>query len=710
MTSKFFATERRLRFTFIVSSFIVSLLIVFISKLYIEKSSNTALLNNAYEKSNEREVALQYFISQSEKKLISLRTTKFFEQFLKSGSQKENIEDIFLTYSKSEPSFMQLRYIDKNGIERVRIDREKFDTTPKIIEGNKLQNKSDRYYFSDSKTKELEKVWFSAIDLNIEYGKVQIPYSPTLRAILPIKIENKFGGILIINYFMEKFLTDFANMPLYDVLVYDNNGYTIIHPNPSLSWGLYKENKYNISLELPDFYKQILANKKLTTDEFVSNKFDTKIYNGFNLILKLKKSFIENQQKQSNLQYLIIFIIVFTALVLLSIFVSKHIKTVSNLEEVIAREKEILQHKEQLQIQKEEFESIFKNSIDGIAIVDLTSKFLDCNDAYLKMTGFTREVLLQKSCMELSVPEEQEKSIKAINEVIQNGAIQNFEKTCIVNGKQISVNMSASLLPDKQRILLITKEITGLKLLEKQTRLMALGETIGNIAHQWRQPLSVISTGVTGMQVQKEYGILSDEKFNETCEMINENTQYLSKTIDDFRDYVKGERELKEFFLKDTFNTFLSLSKTTMTENNIQVIISMDNTLMIEGYANELLQCFVNIFNNAKDALLENMKKDRLYFITIKETDNRVCIELKDNAGGVPNEILPKIFDPYFTTKHQSQGTGLGLHMAYNLIVNGMGGTIVASNESYDYNGKEYRGALFTIQLPKKEFITPLTK
>ena len=701
MTSKIFATERRLQFTFIAVSFIVSLLIVFIGKLYLEKSSNSALLHNAYEKSNEREIALEYFISQSEKKLISLRTTKIFEQFLKDNSKKENIEDLFLAYSKSEPFFMQLRYIDKNGIEKIRIDRDKIDAVPKLIAKEKLQNKSDRYYFSDSKTKELEKVWFSAIDLNIEHGKVQIPYCPTLRAVLPIKIENEFGGILIINYFMEKFLTDFANMPLYDVLAYDNDGYTMIHPNPSLSWGLYQENKYNISLELPEFYKQILANKEFTTEEFVSNKFDTKVHNGFNLILKLKKSFLENQQKQSNVQYLIIFIIIFIALVLLSIFVSRHIKTVSNLEAIVAREKEILEHKEQLQIQKEEFESVFRHSIDGIAIVDLTSKFLDCNDAYLKMTGLKKEVLLQKTCIELSAPEEREKSIKTMNQVIQNGYIQNFEKNCIVNGKQISVNMSASLLPDKQRILLITKEITSLKLLEKQTRLMALGETIGNIAHQWRQPLSVISTGVTGMQVQKEYGILSDEKFNETCEMINQNAQYLSRTIDDFRDYVKGERELKEFFIKDTLNTFMSLSKPTMTENNIQVIISIDNTLMIEGYSNELLQCLVNIFKNAKDALVENVKEDRLYFITVKEMNDIVCIELKDNAGGIPNEILPKIFDPYFTTKHQSQGTGLGLNMTYNLIVNGMGGIIVASNENYRYNGKEYRGALFTIELPK---------
>ncbi|MDX9742719.1 MAG: PAS domain S-box protein, partial [Arcobacteraceae bacterium] len=136
--------------------------------------------------------------------------------------------------------------------------------------------------------------------------------------------------------------------------------------------------------------------------------------------------------------------------------------------------------------QKEEFETVFQYSKDGIAILDLNSKFLNFNDAYLEMTGFEREELLQKSCIELTVPEDRQKSLDAFQYVFEHGHIKNIEKSCIVNhDKLINVNMSVSLLPDKKRILLVTKDISSLKLLESQSKLASMGEMIGNIAHQW---------------------------------------------------------------------------------------------------------------------------------------------------------------------------------------------------------------------------------
>jgi len=233
-------------------------------------------------------------------------------------------------------------------------------------------------------------------------------------------------------------------------------------------------------------------------------------------------------------------------------------------------------------------------------------------------------------------------------------------------------------------------------------KLSAMGEMIGNIAHQWRQPLSVISTAATGMQMQKEYGILTDEILNSSCEAINNNAQYLSKTIDDFKNFIKGDRTKEIFNLKTAIDGFLNLMKGTIKANHIDMILDIDDTLEIDSYENELKQCLINIFNNAKDVLKEQDEQNRFFFITIKKdiTNDCVTILLKDSGGGVPENIKAKIFDPYFTTKHKSQGTGLGLNMAYKMIIEGMNGAIEVNNRDYEYMNNNYTGAEFKITLP----------
>ncbi|MCK5111405.1 MAG: HAMP domain-containing histidine kinase [Arcobacteraceae bacterium] len=238
------------------------------------------------------------------------------------------------------------------------------------------------------------------------------------------------------------------------------------------------------------------------------------------------------------------------------------------------------------------------------------------------------------------------------------------------------------------------------KQLFKSEKMASMGEMLGNIAHQWRQPLSVISTGATGMQLQKEHGVLDDETFNKTCEGINRNAQYLSKTIDDFKNYIKGDRIQVSFDLKKKIGSFINLVESSIKKNSINVILNLQDDIKIKGYPSELIQCFINIFNNAEDVLAELNKEDRYLFISTFDKKDKVIIKIKDSGGGIPNEVMQRIFEPYFTTKHQSQGTGLGLHMTYTLIVKGMGGNIGVKNVSYKYNGKKYTGAEFIISIP----------
>ena len=232
-------------------------------------------------------------------------------------------------------------------------------------------------------------------------------------------------------------------------------------------------------------------------------------------------------------------------------------------------------------------------------------------------------------------------------------------------------------------------------------KMVSMGEMIGNIAHQWRQPLSAISTGATGIIAKKEYGILTDEALLEACGNINKHAQYLSQTIDDFRNYIKGDREKKVFSLKNDIDSFLHLIEGSSKKEVIEIIVDIDEEIAIDGYPNELVQCFINIYNNAKDAFHEQEIGLKYIFITSEIIDNEIKIYIKDNAGGIDENIIHKIFEPYFTTKHKMQGTGLGLNMTYTLIVEGMNGNIEVHNRTYDYNQTIYTGAEFIITLPR---------
>lgn len=241
------------------------------------------------------------------------------------------------------------------------------------------------------------------------------------------------------------------------------------------------------------------------------------------------------------------------------------------------------------------------------------------------------------------------------------------------------------------------------KLLYEQSKMATMGEMIGNIAHQWRQPLSVISTCATGTMMLKELNDLTDDIFFKNMLTINKNAQYLSKTIDDFKNFIKGDRSKKNFNLKDVINSFIQLVEGSIKNHQIKLVVETDHNINMFGFPNELIQCFINIFNNSKDALNDFNEEDRLIFIKVKEKKDDVVITFKDSAGGIPKDILTKIFNPYFTTKHQSQGTGLGLHMTYNLIVDGSDGNIQASNIHFKYNEKNYKGTKFTITLPNNK-------
>ena len=237
-------------------------------------------------------------------------------------------------------------------------------------------------------------------------------------------------------------------------------------------------------------------------------------------------------------------------------------------------------------------------------------------------------------------------------------------------------------------------------ILHQQSKMAAMGEMIGNIAHQCRQPLSTITTASSGMVLQKEMGVLTDEFFFEASKKINTSAQYLSQTIDDFRNFFTPNKEKTKFLLNDTLSTTLDLISAQFTAKDIHIIKNIEN-IELDSYENELIQALINILNNAKDELVKKPSDEEKYiFIDIfRNEKNEVNIIIKDNAAGIPNEYIDKIFEPYFSTKHKSQGTGIGLYMTEEIITKHLQGQIFVENKEFTYEGKEYIGAQFTIVL-----------
>ena len=354
--------------------------------------------------------------------------------------------------------------------------------------------------------------------------------------------------------------------------------------------------------------------------------------------------------------------------------------------------------------QQKELESIFNTTKDGLAIVDMKTNFVKVNKAYCEITGLSEEELLQTSSLALMGDQNKEEIVKdSIDKIIAEGFRDNIERIYLTKNGKIDITLSASLMPDKKHILLSMKDITKNKLFEEQSKLAAMGEMIGNIAHQWRQPLSVITTISSNIKLRSEYEQLEDYDIESDMNIIMQQAQYLSKTIDDFRNFIKNTKEAQKLSLKDTIEKTLSILHSAMINNSITIICDLKEDMNIEGYENELIQSFINIINNAKDAVKENVKNDeKLIFINTIKEDSSLIITIKDNGGGIPDNIIHRIFEPYFTTKNKNVGTGIGLSMTYKMITERHNASIDVYNEEYTYNNKNYKGACFKITFKGK--------
>ena len=228
----------------------------------------------------------------------------------------------------------------------------------------------------------------------------------------------------------------------------------------------------------------------------------------------------------------------------------------------------------------------------------------------------------------------------------------------------------------------------------QQSKIAAIADTLKNIAHQWRQPLSVISTIASGMKIQKELNILEDKDFVESCNAIIDNTNKLSHTIENFTDFFNKEDSITRFSLIETIENIKKFMDFIFQENGIKCFLNYDLDIILNCNRNDFSQAILNILDNSMYALINNQTvNNRFIFI---ELNNHV-LEIKDSGNGIDENIISKIFEPYFTTKHQAFGVGLGLYIVNEVLVNTMDYKIAVQNVNFTFENKTYTGTNFII-------------
>ncbi|PNV84513.1 MAG: hypothetical protein C0627_00665 [Sulfurimonas sp.] len=381
--------------------------------------------------------------------------------------------------------------------------------------------------------------------------------------------------------------------------------------------------------------------------------------------------------------------------------------------------------------------SQYKKVINTSSIVSKTDTkgiITYVNDKFCRISGYERAELLGKphnmvrhSDMPQAVFKDLWSTIKKGD--IWRGIVQNRAK----NAESYFVDSTViPILNQNQEIIEyisirhdITEQIQHKKAIENQLKIItrqkheiifqnraaAMGEMIENIAHQWRQPLQIIAMTIIDARFDLEESKSIDmQKGTMILEAIDSQVEYLSRTIDDFMNFLNPNKAKKAFCLNEVILYSVRLVEPSMKKLGISITIkhihkkgcSPNHDCLWEkeflGYKSELSQVLLNLFSNAKDTLLENKIKKPCIVISCVPNGDLACINVSDNGGGIPEKVLPKVFDPYFTTKHKKQGTGVGLYMSRIIVEEHHQGTLSVVNDSL--------GAVFSINLPiKKEAV-----
>jgi PAS domain S-box-containing protein len=830
----------RIFILFIISVFCLHIISKYIFYFGIAKQEALSQSNSFF---FDKEKILNDFLDNKKKKLNALN-----DLFDYNEENLTKIKDYFELLIKIDKFIMQIRFLDQSGKEVIRIDREKLGLYPYFINDKNLQDKYHRDYFIQAKSLEKSEIFFSSIDLNIENGKIEKPFNPTLRAVLPLYNLNRFYGLFIINTYIEDFIEQSFENDIYDVILVDNDGYILTNTYSNDRFTKFSTNKNKIDKYFKE-YKNIYKNNLYIGNNFASKKLDLDIANDLYMVITPKQEFIDESNIKAFKETLLIAFIIMFFTVIFFIFLlriisklkldllssnsivdelkitqdklketysmfedsnivffkwssdnsRKVLNVTTNVKDIFGYTKndfvfyklkyQDLIHEDDRYIVEEEMNNSISNRLTTfnqkpyrilskygtVRYVHDTTHIKRDEDGNIKyfvgyILDITEEVYTKKKLMNLEnrfnlalvstkdglwdwdlytdevflssrwkamlgyEDSEIEDSLNSWKKLVHPDDIENAWKDI-----EKHLNKESSFYENEHRLLCkdgsylwildrgkaifdeegnairmigfhtdisrqrelqeslqdlnknlenkVEEQLSKLRrseqLLIEQSKLASMGEMIGSIAHQWRQPLNTLSLRKEMLISDYEDNRLTDEIVAQYSENVDNTLQYMSRTINDFRNFFMPSKEKVRFNIFEVIKSVNSIISAQLKANEIKLVIENKNSedIFIYGYPNEFKQVIINLINNSKDAILLNKIKNGRIDIKIKEPKEFILnILVCDNGGGIKEDIIFKVFEPYFTTKFKSQGTGIGLYMSKTIIEKNMDGELTVNN------------------------------
>lgn len=402
---------------------------------------------------------------------------------------------------------------------------------------------------------------------------------------------------------------------------------------------------------------------------------------------EIYENWIQTSIVEETIDYRAIFIILLISLLIVTFF--------------MYRQKLLKGYNNKLKNSYKEIQDIMNSTLDGI-IISQDNVCINANTSALKLLQCKKEQLIGTKIIDFIPDNCKEK----VFEKLKEPNLEPYETDVLTfEGNIIPVLVKGTNINFDNKKIRVSSfvDISELRQKEKlvieQSKMFAVGEMIGNISHQWRQPLNLITTVANNWKACDELGMLEKDEMLKESEIIVSNATQLSKIIDDFMYFFKEEDKTSDFSIDELIASLLRLEGTTLKMNQINFISNVNSSKTIAANKNRLLQALLNITNNSIEALVDNLEENRTILFDVEEKEEEIVLKITDNAGGIPAEILSKVLEPYISTKENLNGLGLGLYMTY-IIVEKMNGKIVVENRSFEIDNVEYKGTQISIFIP----------
>ena len=483
----------------------------------------------------------------------------------------------------------------------------------------------------------------------------------------PVTLKEVIWGMIIVSYSKDTFCDIFYDKyyKSQDYIVIDINSRLVFHPSKELIGS-----KVN-----PEFLKRLLAEKDRVNflmkieDKSMNISYTKSEKSGWIIASLIPQSEFDSKVVQIGVNTILLLVLCLALALLSSYILSATI--VNPISEITGLFKKI-----------QNGEDIFNKRIEDKDRSDEIGELIKWFNIFMKSMEEKREqekilTKQQQEMLELNEllsteNKERKKSEERLNEVM-------VELSEMNKNLEMKIEQSVKDLREKDALLM------------KQSGLASMGEMIGNIAHQWRQPINGLGLIIQDIQDAYEYDELDNDFLNERVQKSMEIIHFMSQTINDFRNFFKPDKAVQDFDIRESVRKAGSLVEEGLKTNMITLTINADSEIIIRGYQNEYAQVVLNIINNARDVLIEKRVVNPKISVSIYRENGKSFTVIEDNGGGIPDKIIDKIFEPYFTTKDQGKGTGLGLYMSKTIIEKNMNGRLYAEN----ING----GARFVIEV-----------